>query len=89
MSQILSQNSHDYLQTNTVPVIASFDDDGHVKPLYIGINGERCKVISHWVRRSFMNQIEFQCKVQYQNMLKPIVVTYYMTESVWMVPNRV
>ena len=44
MSQILSSNSHDYLPMQIVPVIASFNDDGQIKPLYVGINGERYKV---------------------------------------------
>jgi len=53
-----------------VPVIASFNDEGQIKPLYVGINGEQYKVESYWVRRSFSNQIEFQCKLIKENMLK-------------------
>ena len=75
MSQILSQNSHDYLQMQTVPVIASFNDAGQIKPLYVGIDGERYKVHSYWVRRSFSNQIEFQCKLADQGILRPVILT--------------
>ena len=46
MTQILSHNSHDLLPMQIVPVIASFNDDGQIKPLYVGINGERYKVSS-------------------------------------------
>ena len=67
MSQILSYNSHDYLAMQIVHVIAAFNDDGKIKPLYIGLNGERYKVISYWVRRSFKNQIEFQRKPDRMN----------------------
>lgn len=41
MSQILSQNSHDYLSMQIIPVIASFNDEGQIKPLYVGINGKQ------------------------------------------------
>ena len=89
MSQILSQNSHDYLQMKTVPVIASFNDEGQIKPLYVGIDGERYKVHSYWVRRSFSNQIEFQCKLIVGDTLKIIIITYYLNECVWTIPNTV
>ena len=89
MTQILSQNSHDLLPMQIVPVIASFNDDGQIKPLYVGINGERYKVESYWVRRSFSNQIEFQCKLIDQDMLKPVVLTYYQNECIWTIPKGV
>ena len=88
MSQILSQNSHDYLQMQTVPVIASFNDEGQIKPLYVGIDGERYKVHSYWVRRSFSHQIEFQCKLIVGDSLKIIIITYYLNECVWTIPDR-
>ena len=89
MNQILSHNSHDYLPIQIVPVIASFNDEGQIRPLYVGINGERYKVESYWVRRSFSNQIEFQCKLIDQDMLKPVVLTYYQNECIWTIPKGV
>ena len=89
MNQILSNNSHDYLPIQIVPVIASFNDEGQIRPLYVGINGERYKVESYWVRRSFSNQIEFQCKLIDQDMLKPVVLTYYQNECIWTIPKGV
>ena len=88
MSQILSQNSHDYLAVRIVPVIASFNDDGKIKPLYVGISGERYKVESFWVRRSFANQIEFSCKIIVGNTLKTLIMTYYMHECIWTIPDN-
>ena len=87
MSQILSFNSHDYLPMQIVPVIASFNDEGQIKPLYVGINGERYKVDYYWIRRIFSNQIEFHCKLIIENMLKPIIMTYYLNECIWTIPN--
>ena len=88
MTQILSQNSHDLLPMQIVPVIASFNDDGQIKPLYVGINGERYKVASYWVRRSFSNQIEFHCKLIDQDLLKPVIITYYLNECIWTIPDN-
>ncbi len=88
MGQIISSNSHDFLSIEIVPVIASFDNDGHIKPLYIGINNESYKVESSWVRKNFANQMEFQCKIKIDNYLKPVVLTYYMNECIWSVPRE-
>ena len=87
MSQIVSNNSYDYLAVEIVPVIASFNNDGQIKPLYVGINGERYKVDSYWVRRTFSNQIEFHCKLIVENMIKTIILTYYLHECIWTIPN--
>lgn len=88
MTQILSHNSHDLLPMQIVPVIASFNDDGQIKPLYVGINGERYKVASCWVRRSFSNQIEFHCRLIDQDLLKPVIITYYLNECIWTIPDN-
>lgn len=87
MSQIVSLNSHDYMPMQIVPVIASFNDDGQIKPLYVGINGERYKITSYRIRRCFSNQIEFHCNLIVQNMQKTIILTYYLNECIWTIPD--
>ena len=71
-----------------VPVIASFNDDGQMKPLYVGINKERYKVASYWIRRSFSNQVEFHCKLIVENMSKAIILTYHLNECIWTIPDH-
>ena len=83
MSQIISKNSHDYFPYTVIPVIASFDKEGHIKPLYVGIHKERYKVASYWIRRNFVNQIEFNCKLHINGCLQPLIITYYMKECLW------
>lgn len=46
MSQIVSYNSFDYKPIHTVPVIVSFDSQGHIAPLWVRINGQPYKVES-------------------------------------------
>lgn len=43
---VISFNSYDYERVKCVPVIASFDSDGHIMPLYVRINGQPFKVES-------------------------------------------
>jgi len=87
MGQIQSFNSHDYLPVTIIPVIASFNKDGQIKPLYVGIDGVSYKIQSYWVRRCFSNQVEFSCKLLINNCLKTIVMTYYLNECIWTIPN--
>ncbi len=86
MMQIVSLNSHDYMPVTVIPVIASFNEDGQIKPLYVGIDGNRYKVESYWVRRSFANQIEFNCKLLLEESLQTLIITYYMNECIWTIP---
>lgn len=86
MTQIVSHNSHDYMPVTIIPVIAAFNENGQIKPLYVGLNGERHKVHSYWVRRSFSNQIEFSCKVILGEIFQTMIITYYMNECIWTIP---
>lgn len=83
-----SFTSYDYQPAECVPVIASFDSDGHIAPLYVRINGRSLKVDSYWVRAtSFHNIITFSCKVIDGDALRPVVVEYHLKECVWVVEN--
>lgn len=83
----VSYNSYDYAPVDIVPVIASFDSEGHIKPLYIRLHGESLKVHSFWIKPSFTNILEYSCKVLDGDYLKPVVITYHPAECVWTVPR--
>lgn len=87
MSQIISYNSYDYTPVTILPVIASFSDDGHIKPLYVRIKGETYKVDSYWVRSQFRNQMDFNCKLIVNNFLQPILITYHLDSCIWTIPK--
>uniref|UniRef100_UPI004056E906 hypothetical protein n=1 Tax=Acetatifactor sp. TaxID=1872090 RepID=UPI004056E906 len=76
-----------YSPVTFVPVIASFDTDGHIRPLYVRINGISMKVDSYYERTMFSNTIEFNCKVIDNDYLKPVLLTYYQAERVWSIPK--
>lgn len=87
MSEYVSNNSHSLL-SNMVPVIASFDSGGHVKPLYVRINGEAMKVYSSRIKPSFLGTVEFDCQVIDRDTLKPLSLTYHRQDCVWTVPKN-
>lgn len=87
MGAHVSYTSFDCKPVDTVPVIASFDSEGHITPLYVRINGESYKIASHWIRSTFTNVIEFKCKVIDGDYLKPLLLTYYPHMAVWTIPK--
>ena len=84
----VSYTSYDYAPVEIIPVIASFDSEGHIRPLYVRIGEEPLKVHSFWVKPSFVNLIEFRCKLIDGDCLKPLAITYHQAECVWTIPKR-
>ena len=83
MPSTVSYTAYDVKPNTIVPVIASFDTEGHVKPLYVRIGELSLKVHSSWLKPSFPNIFEFHCKVVDGDFLKPLILTYYRHEMVW------
>lgn len=88
MTDSQSYTSFDYEPVFMVPVIASFDAEGHIQPLYVRIMGERYKVHSYWVKTRYGDTIEFNCQLEYENRTMPVLLKYYQRESIWTVPKR-
>lgn len=66
-----------------VPVIASFDAEGRVKPLYVRFGDECLKVHSAVEKPSTFDLKEFQCQVVDNGYLKPLALAYRMRDTVW------
>jgi len=89
MTAIKSFNSMDYKPYKSVPVIASFDTEGHIAPLYVRLNGQAHRVLSYWIRNTaFINTIEFSCKIEDNDFEKPLLLKYYCHESTWVVMSK-
>lgn len=88
MSRQASFNSHDYMPVDIVPVIASFDSEGHIAPLLVRIEGNAYRIKSFWIKKSFSNTIAFNCQIIDNDCLKPLSLTYMQDESVWTTPRR-
>lgn len=80
-------NSFTYDPQEIVPVIASFDKDGHVRPLYVRILGKPYRILSHWTPRSnFSGITEYNCKVETHGYARQILLKYYSRERIWTIP---
>lgn len=80
---IISYTSYDYKSIKIVPVIASFDTEGHIKPIYVRIDDASYKIHSHWVKNNFVNVSEFHCQLVDDDHLRPIVLSYYHSDGIW------
>lgn len=87
MPGFVSNTSYDFYNADIVSVIASFDTDGHVRPLYVRINEDSLKVHSSWLKPAYRGTLEFQCKVIDSDCLKPLILTYHKVENVWTIPK--
>lgn len=84
---MVSYNSYDYLPHDMVSVIASFDTEGHIRPLYVRIGKDSCKVHSFWLKPSFREVLTFSCQVIDHDRLKPVLLEYHQRENVWIIPK--
>lgn len=83
MSGLISKNYFDCAGTVIVPVIASFNTDGKIMPLYVRIQGISYKIDSSWMYSNFISTVDFNCKVIDGDSLKPLILTYHRREGVW------
>lgn len=83
MSEIISSNNFDCTGDIIVPVIASFDSHGKIKPLYVRINCDSYKINTSHVTCNFVNTVDFNCQVIDGNCLKPLLLTFHRREGMW------
>lgn len=83
----VSYNSYDFRNVEVVPVIASFDSLGHIKPLYVRIGENAWRVDSYWEKYSTFDIVSFNCRVSYEEYVQNLLLTYYAREAVWTIPK--
>lgn len=86
MPHKVSQTSYDHSNVIIVPVIASFDTRGHMRPLYVRIHNNSFKIHSSWLKSSLSCSV-FQCQIIDDNAIRPLVLTYHPLENVWTMPE--
>ena len=87
MPHTVSYNSFDLENVIFVPVIVTFDTSGHIRPLYVRLDGSSCKVESCWLKPGFARRYDFMCKIACHDTLVPIVLSYHVDEQVWTIPQ--
>lgn len=88
MPQNISYTDNCTRGDESVSVIASFDTQGHVKPLYVRIGDVSLKVVSSWIASPDTIIMEFKCQVEDGEYLKPLTIFYYTRENVWRTPKK-
>ena len=88
MENSILRNEYADKNSNILPVIASFDSEGRIHPLYVRINGDSFKIVSSHITANYINTIEFFCKVIDREdedfvTYKPLILTFYRRECVW------
>ena len=66
-----------------VSVIASFDCDRNIKPLYIRVGNESLKVLNAVHMDTTSSIITYRCEVADGEFLKTLKVSYFTNESLW------
>lgn len=82
-NKIISRTPFDYREYRIVPVIASFDDLGHLRPLYVRIGEESLKIESSWTGTDFVNHTIYHCTVLEGGVRKPLVLSFVHDSLVW------
>lgn len=78
-----SEPIYEFHNAKLVSVIASFNTDGKVKPLYVRMNEEPVKVLSSKVIQTTLHMIAFEVIVDDYGRQRIIRLLYKTNESVW------
>lgn len=86
MSGTVSYTNFDFDAVTVVPVIASFDSEGRIAPLYVRILGNSYKIDSFGERLRYANVTEFNCRIIDRGYIKPLKLTYHAEMGIWTIP---
>lgn len=71
-----------------VPVIASFDSSGNMKPLYLGVHGESYQILSCYSIKEFNFDFPtFRCRVNDHGIVRDIILKYHPSDQIWTIPK--
>lgn len=87
MAAFVSYTLFDHTTTAIVPVIASFDASGHIRPLYVRLGRGAYRVDDCFVHSRYSGITEFRCKIIDGDSTKPLQLSYYSNEGMWTVPR--
>lgn len=66
-----------------LPVIASFDSKGNVRPLYLRIEGERYQVLSCVDRGLMVTHHVFDVSIENYGRRVPVTLGFWVKECIW------
>ena len=66
-----------------VSVIASFDCNRNIKPLYLRVGGESLKIANAVLFDKTSHNYSFRCEVMDGEYVKIVTLTYFANEALW------
>ena len=88
MSCVIPIESYNSDPIEIVPVIATYDTEGNLKPIYVRLNGTGYKVDTYLVKASMENDKDFYCTLSHNDISLRIILTYHVKETAWSITNR-
>ena len=77
-----SYTDYSYLKPKKVSVIASFDTNGKIRPLYVRIGSESYKISTFREKSRFSNVTEFHCQID-RDKGSQVILTFYQADGFW------
>ena len=88
MSCVIPIESYNSDPIEIVPVIATYDTEGNLKPIYVRLNGDSLKVDTYLAKASEESDIDFYCTLSHNDCRMRLILTYHVKETVWSITNR-
>ena len=88
MAATVSTGLKDCPHLKVVPVIATYDGNGNILPLYVRIGEETFKIYNAYVSESTYRILTFKGEVMVQDSVRPIKLSYFMNDLIWCIPKN-
>lgn len=88
MAATVSKGLKDCTHLKVVPVIATYDGNGNILPLYVRIGEESFKIYNAYVSESTYRILTFKGEVMVQDAVRPIKLSYFMNDLIWCIPKN-
>jgi len=89
MGAVVSVTSFDYTHDKPISVMASFDDGGNLRPIYLDYGEGITKVISSIVINDNRNSVEFNCLIVVDNRAVHMMIIFYADNKIWAMPEYI
>ncbi len=86
---IVTKDNYDGMGVKKISVIASFDKNGFVYPLYVRLGEDSCKVHSFKLKSETNSLKIFSCNVIFENEVKPLTLTFHRNDNIWTIPENI
>ena len=88
MAATVSKGLKDCNHLKVVPVIAPYDGNGNILPLYVRIGEESFKIYNAYGSESTYRILTFKGEVMVQDAVRPIKLSYFMNDLIWCIPKN-